>query len=198
MSNYNLTLCSDTLFSDVFLVNAYYECRSFQTVRLLDVLAHPPESDKYSDLKRRLLSIFDRTELDRTHALLNITGLGNRQPSQLMDEMLSLLSDHSRCFLFKHLFFQQLPQSVRAFLVDDDFSDPQRAARQANRFLAAIDSQASVFAVSKPCAPFSRPVAPSSPTAAAPVCYYHRRFGAAARQCRPPCSFSGNGPAGRQ
>ena len=30
--------------------------------------------------------------------------------------------------------------------------------------------------------------------------YYHARFGAAARQCRPPCQFpvSGNGQAGRQ
>ncbi|KAG0722246.1 hypothetical protein GWK47_044853 [Chionoecetes opilio] len=27
-------------------------------------------------------------------------------------------------------------------------------------------------------------------------CYYHGRFGAAARNCQPPCSFSGNGQRG--
>ena len=42
----------------------------------------------------------------------------------------------------------------------------------------------------------AKPDMPS--TDASDMCWYHRRFGKFADFCRSPCSFSGNGRAGRQ
>ncbi|GFO12380.1 retrovirus-related pol polyprotein [Plakobranchus ocellatus] len=41
-----------------------------------------------------------------------MNGLGDNKPSELMDNKLSLLGQHQLCFLFKQIFFQQLPDHV--------------------------------------------------------------------------------------
>ena len=57
--------------------------------RVLDMLSAPP-ADKYTDLKQKLLTTFGLSKREQVSKHL----LGDRKPSELMDEMLSLLTDH--------------------------------------------------------------------------------------------------------
>ena len=155
-----------------------------------------------------------------------MTGLGDRRPSQLMEEMLHLHQGKAVCYLSKEIFLQQLPAAVRTHLSAEDFSDPRRVALRADRLWcdslhAATPSSAVVCPVSVSSdapdallAPISRrgtaPASDSSPsmrpTTTTPLnrehqrtlCYYHKRFGARAHRCRSPCPWSGNGSAGHQ
>ena len=65
--------------------------------RVLDTLSAPPDDNKYTDLKQRLLTTFGLSKRERASKLLHLHSLGDRKPSELMDEMLSLLADHGFC-----------------------------------------------------------------------------------------------------
>ena len=92
--------------------------------RLLDLLAHTPTDDKYETIKTRLLKTFGLSRRVRANKLLNMEDLGDRMPSALMDEMLSLLDDHQPCMLFEQLFLNKMPDHIRLQLADADFTDP--------------------------------------------------------------------------
>ena len=91
--------------------------------RALSIITSPPPSDKYSTIKSFLTSAYGLTDGERALALLNIRGLGDSKPSELMDNMLSLLGQHRPCFLFRQIFLQQLPEHVRTPLAVSDTSD---------------------------------------------------------------------------
>ena len=59
-------------------------------VRISDVILNVPANDKFDSLKKRLLQTFELQETDRAEQLLILAsaGLGDRTPSQLMEEIL--------------------------------------------------------------------------------------------------------------
>lgn len=167
--------------------------------RLLDVLEHAPEKDKYNKLKARLLSTFSLTKQQRASRLLNMAGLGDRRPSELMDEMLALLGDHKSCLLFEELFRQQLPADIRMAMANADFSDPRIAAQLADQLWASRPQPFAATVDSEPSSQLTDVAAVRhSDRKRSDLCYFHRKFGPKARQCSPPCSFQGNGQAGRR
>ena len=85
--------------------------------RVLDLFDNPPEVGKYQTIQARLLDTFDLSELERASQLLHIHSLGATKPSELMDEMLSLLGNHPPCLLFKQLFLERMPDDTRTQLV---------------------------------------------------------------------------------
>ena len=98
--------------------------------RVLDTLSAPPADNKYTDLKQRLLTAFGLSKRERASKLLHLHPLGDRKPSELMDEMLSLLADHGFCFLAEQLFLEQLPEDIRLQLSNDDFTNPRGFSNQ--------------------------------------------------------------------
>ena len=60
-------------------------------MRALSIISSPPAEQKYELLKSFLTSAFGLSEPQRANALLDLTGLGDRKPSELMDSMLTLL-----------------------------------------------------------------------------------------------------------
>lgn len=176
--------------------------------RVLDILQHPPEQNKYQALKNRLLSTFTLTESQRAAALLDLPGLGDDKPSKLMDTMLALLGNHTPCFLFLELFLRHMPQQIRQHLVRSDIKDPRQLALAADTLWDS--ARPTLNALRPSTSPTrtrqhnrSRVRYRSSPTPASrttnEICFFHRRFGEAARQCRPPCNFHPeNFLAGRQ
>lgn len=174
--------------------------------RFLDVLEKPPATDKYGQLKARLLGTFGLSRQQRASRLLGMTGLGDRRPSELMDEMLALLGDHSPCLLFEELFRQQLPAEVRMALVSADFKDPRAVGLLADKIWASRP-QPVVTAVLQPDQPViaaarqsgvNRFARPQPSQRHSELCYFHKKFGAKARRCEVPCKFQGNEQAGRQ
>jgi hypothetical protein len=105
--------------------------------RLLDVLENPPAEEKYAALKKRLLGTYGLSRQQRASRLLSISGLGDRRPSELMDEMLALLGDHRPCLLFEEIFRQQMPADIRMTLVSADFADPRAVAQAADELWAS-------------------------------------------------------------
>ena len=182
--------------------------------RVLDLLLQPPDTEKYKALKQRLLDTFTLSDAQRANLLLNMPGLGDSKPSQLMDKMLALLGDHPPCFLFHEIFLQQLPAHIRAHLVQAKLTDCRAMALAADALWTASGSSINAVQHTANATPrnnvskFRPTFARASPTQLStnhPVepsglCFFHQRFGDAARQCRPPCTFpgKGNGLAGRQ
>ena len=80
--------------------------------RALSVIASPPLTNKYEALKSFLCSAFRLSETERANTLLDLRGLGDRKHSELMDSMFAFLGDHKACFIFKQIFFRQLPEKV--------------------------------------------------------------------------------------
>jgi len=168
--------------------------------RLVDFLTRPPDQDKYQALKTRLTGTFSLSRRERAARLLRTRGLGDRKPSELMDEMLALADGHSTCFLFEQLFLEQLPEDVRLHLATADFSDPRRFALLADSVWLARDQSSAAVSIcgvaATPRRMFSKPA--NKQEDGEDICFYHAKYGKRARKCQPPCRFSGNALAGPQ
>ncbi|KAK3729078.1 hypothetical protein RRG08_005451 [Elysia crispata] len=147
--------------------------------RALSIITNPPTTNKYPVIKSFLTSAFGLSEEERASALLGLRGLGDSKPSELMDKMLSLLGEHKPCFLFRHVFMQQLPDHVRIPLASSTTSDYRELAQEADRL--CIAGNLSLNTASLRCEKIDALPEVDS------VCWYHRRFGAAAQKCSPTC-----------
>ncbi len=157
--------------------------------RLLDLISNPPRRDMYKTLKDRLLDTFSLSKRERASQLLHTRPLGDSKPSALMDEMLALLGDHPPCLLFEQLFLERLPEDIRTQLVDVTIVDHRELARRADALWAARDMSASANAVQKRQATGRRQKVKAPQDS---LCFYHRKFGEAAKKCQEPCTWSGN------
>ena len=115
--------------------------------RIIDVISSPPTEDRYTQLKERLLKAFGLSKRDKACKLLHLHSLGDRRPSELMDEMLTLLGDYGFCFLAEQLFLEQLPNDIKLQLVNDDFSNPRAVADKADMLWLAKSQSTSISKV---------------------------------------------------
>lgn len=182
-----------------------------------DLVANPPQDDKYQAIKSRLLSRFEMSAQAKMEKLLNSCDLGDMKPTHLLARMQDLAAglkvDDG---LMKMLFLQRLPANVKTVLTIHDgtlmklaemadkmveSSYPQVAAAA---FQPAVSSQeelveqiASLTAeIRKLRARNDRNERSRSSSRArqrssdrGSVCWYHKKYGAQAHQCREPCAF---------
>ena len=165
--------------------------------RVLDLISQPPAENKYQARKTRLSETFGLDKHERASRLLHFRPLGDSKPSALMDEMLALLGDHPPCLHFEQLFLERLPEDIRIQLVDAKIDDHRQLAKRADALWSSRDT-ATISPVENAvqCKPF-KPKAPGNVGESNQLCYYHRTFGEAARQCKQPCSWSGKDKASR-
>ena len=166
--------------------------------RLIDLIGNPPTTNKYQTLKDRLINTFGLTERERASRLLHFRPLGDSKPSALIDEMLALLGSHAPCPLFEQLFLERLPEDIRIQLVDAKVEDPRELARRADALSStrSMGGFAAVNVVQRKQTTGGKKQTKPVPRGPTPdpyrLCFYHRTFGEAARQCRQPCAWSGN------
>ena len=172
--------------------------------RLLDILSNPPDNDKYKALKKRLTSTYGLSRRDRAAALLHVGDLGDRKPSELMDEMLSLLGDHTPCLLFEQLFLERMPTEIRLQLANDtSFNDLRAAAAKADELwqarktgrTTAIQEIHHMERKKGSTSKLKNSQAPQVTNTS--YCFYHSKFGDNAHKCHPPCTYPGNATADR-
>lgn len=163
--------------------------------RVQSVLEHPPESGKYEALKKALLTAFEATQFQKDTALLNLNGLGDRRPSELLQHMRSLNSDPHT--LFRALFLHQLPPEVRHILSLSSDTNLDSLAQAADRILETDSPAPASVAASFPMNAahtdedvHSQEVnrlqsynSRSKTSMPYTLCKYHGRFGAKARKC---------------
>lgn len=156
--------------------------------RLVDLLANPPSSGKYLAIKRALLDTYGLSRRERASKLLHFHSMGDRKPSEIMDEILSLLAGHKPCFLAEQIFLEQLPEDIRLQLAESDFQDPREVARRADvMWLAKREPPVHQIHVHRVATEVS-----------SELCWYHKKFGKKAKKCITPCNLSGNFQASRQ
>ena len=149
--------------------------------RVHELLTSPPATDKYETLKTALLEKYTLSTTEKAATLLDMAGLGERKPSDLLAHMQSCHPKGEPFgFLSRELFLRQLPLDVRAHLADKQQLSMAELAKEADQFFTSTGARIS--------AAFSQPAAPVRSTAAG-LCYYHDRFGDKAKRCRKPCSY---------
>ncbi|KAK3873159.1 hypothetical protein Pcinc_021797 [Petrolisthes cinctipes] len=100
--------------------------------RIIDYLREPPDENKYEGIKTLLNTTFGLTRRERAAKLLHMDGLGDRKPSELMNEMLALMEGHKSCLLFEQIFLEQMPEDIRLLLAQYTFTDPRSLAARAD------------------------------------------------------------------
>ena len=194
------------------------------SVRSLVLGSIGSSSTPYEDLKAKLVASFTLTKWQRATKLIHHPGIGDLRPSNLMDSMLALLpDDDTPSTLFLALFLERLPVEMRDHLVAKEFDSPSDMALHADKLWDARRAQPAVDSAAALASPLAaaalspprqdrdrgrdrarspsrdgraRRSTPGPAAGSSGPCFYHRQFGSAAVNCRPPCSFPGNGPAG--
>ena len=139
---------------------------------------------------------------EKDQELLNLNGLGDKKPSELLQHMKNLNADPNT--LFKALFLTQLPPDVRRILATSSKTDIDELATEADRIteVARLTQDVQVNAAGASRGPPQQSQRGPRPMSKIPgLCKYHSTFGNKERECEPPCKFGnalGNGSPGQQ
>ena len=98
--------------------------------KVQSLILNPPEQP-YDKLKAALIAAFGKSQAEKDQELLNLNGLGDRKPSELLQHMNNLNADPET--LFKAMFFSQLPPGVRRILATSAKTDIGELAIEADR-----------------------------------------------------------------
>lgn len=151
--------------------------------RIVDLLTSPPpKGTRYATLKDRLISTFSLSSYQRARRLIRVSALGDRTPSELMDEMLGMLGNHEACFLFKTLFMDQLPEDIRTHLIPMlDESSPRTLALAADKLMTTRQVNINVV--------YNKQKSSSLRDGSDHMCRFHKKWGRRAYRCEGQCSF---------
>ena len=111
---------------------------------------------------------------------------------------------HKPSMLFESIFLRCMPEDIHLQLATSSFDDLRALAKTAGELWQAREQSAVVFTSntrtkrSATRRPATTTSSGESPARDRDVCFYHQRFGDAARKCVQPCTFAGNDRAGRQ
>ncbi|EFA12902.2 Retrovirus-related Pol polyprotein from transposon opus-like Protein [Tribolium castaneum] len=182
--------------------------------QIADFVTNPPVVNQYEGIKQRLISTFSDSQERQLRKLLSEMDLGDKKPSQLLNEMKRLGDSAVSDELLKTLWLQRLPTHVQSVLATS--SDPiQNLAQMADK-IVEIQHMSSVCTVATPTEDMSAAILqlteevaalkaaynteikprrsrsrPQTPDRSSrDSCWYHRTFGNKAKKCITPCNFN--------
>lgn len=178
--------------------------------RVQAVIENPAPQAMYLSLKEALLRAYEPTQLQKDTALLNLNGLGDRRPSEMLQYMRSLNTNTET--LFRALFLNQLPPEVRRILAQNPDMNLDDLALTADRILEVdLPHHSTVAAANLNTCPQDtgcehpedavdlNAVKKNTRSRLAPspftICHYHAQFGKKARRCEKfvngkPCAMT--------
>ena len=180
-------------------------CRSL----LMDI--DPSESHPYKKLKTHLTRCFGRTDWQLAFAILDAPGLGDRRPSQMLQDMRALMPKGEReGRLFLAHFIRRLPAKISDLLLATDVVDADEMAAAADRMIRIPEHSAPAVAAITGVHT-SRgygPAAAADRSSRSPnrntdtkkrsqtpgprdkkFCWYHWKYGKEATRCQAPCKW---------
>ena len=129
----------------------------------------------------------------------------HRFAALMMDSMLSLLPQEEPVgSLFLGLYMRRLPQDMRDHLATRQFDSPHQMAETADLLWDARShgaASAPLMSSELVAAAYPRRAASPNPrrrrspsprprdASPSSLCFYHRKYGPAARNCQPPCTW---------
>ena len=160
-------------------------------------LDDPPSHGKYQYLKDILIREYELSDIERGDKILDLTALGDKRPSELMDMILRLNGKEPPSYLLKCVFLRALPPDVRSVVSTLPHKDLKELGRESDKVWSRSQASASFSCLTdtedSEIHRVYKPDDKHKPTSNSQLCFYHRKFGKQARQCKPPCSWrSGN------
>lgn len=114
-----------------------------------DILSEPPDADKYTTLKSRLISVYEESESRQFQKLVSEMELGDQRPSQLLRRMRDLAKKKVPDETLRIMWTGHLPPAVRAVLSISDIKDLDKLAQIADTVTENIRPQSEVSLVSR-------------------------------------------------
>lgn len=215
------TLASAKLTDDHFSQVVLTLLGKEQLELLADILRKPPSTDKFQTIKKRLLSSYSESNAARTRRLWSVA-LNDKRPSHLLRHIQLLAKTDLSEDAIKNLWLSRLPPLTAASCATEIASLDELARKADTIFdtcatttppptvaassglqsvqptqqlldeIASIKNQLQDLLKVTP-RKNSNSVKKPPTRISSPLCYYHSRFGRAARNCRPPCRFSKSG-----
>ena len=100
--------------------------------RIQSIILNPP-GEPYDKIKSALIAAFGKSQAQKDQELLNLNGLGDRKPSELLQHMKNMNADPET--LFKALFMAQLPHDIRRILASSTKTDLGDLAAEADKIV---------------------------------------------------------------
>lgn len=184
--------------------------------QVMDAVTQPPTSGKYDNLKEKLLTRFGASEQENIRKLLTDISLGDRKPSQLLNEMRSLAKNAITEQVLLTLWQNRLPTNVQAILQVSSESLEKKASladkimEVSSNNIAQVSTNSDLVkelqelrlqvqqlsfqrqdgrrskSRSRSKSQHRRNSTPGKKDQS--LCYYHNRFGEKARKCTQPCA----------
>ncbi|GBP17365.1 hypothetical protein EVAR_70487_1 [Eumeta japonica] len=118
--------------------------------QISDAILSPPEKDKYVNLKSCIIERYCDSEQKKIQKLISEIDLGDKRPTQLLNELSGLAKGKINDEFLKSLWLQRLPTHVRAILQASNADLPE-LAKLADKILEVSDYQnVSVVAKQQP------------------------------------------------
>ncbi len=158
------------------------------------------QETSYTLMKEALLGSYGMTKWQMAYALLDHPDLGDRRPSAMMAEMLSLRYETTAPdSLFLTLFLRRLPPSIRDHLSAANHTTATEMSAHADilwdaRNTALVSAVSDSLAADRRCNGGRQP--PRRPTPGRPdgkrVCWIHKKYGVDATSCKGNCDWAEN------
>ncbi|XP_036345472.1 uncharacterized protein LOC118754693 [Rhagoletis pomonella] len=179
---------------------------------IADIVLSPPAEDKYKAIKKRIIDSFAESEESRLRRILRGVDRLDEKPTSFLQRLRNLSGGKVPNCLLRTLFLEQLPENARCFLACSTTEDLDDLAMQANKIcdvqynIMTLNRTSDVEATLKEQAPSNNDITQckadiqalvkkfekftkSAKHGDADYCYFHKRFGVKARNCRKPCTF---------
>lgn len=102
---------------------------------LTDILYNPPATDKYGAIKKRLLAVYDKSDVENFKKLISGLELGEQKPTQLLRKMRELGSGMITDEGLKIEWLNQLPTQIRVVLSMNSESSLDTLAAMADKMV---------------------------------------------------------------
>lgn len=100
-----------------------------------DILLRPPEENKYTAIKQRLLQVYEDSEQKNVQRVIAGMELGDLKPSQLLRRMQNLAGDHLSAVTLRGMWLNQLPAHISSIIAISEKSSLSEVALMADKMM---------------------------------------------------------------
>ncbi|XP_024868631.1 uncharacterized protein LOC112452578 [Temnothorax curvispinosus] len=106
-----------------------------------DIIANPPEHDKYGTIKRRMTETFGESHETKLRKLLRGHEIGDEKPSVFLQRIRNMAAGQVSDNVLRTLFLEQLPNNIRSILAISQVEDITQLALQADKIVEVSKPQ---------------------------------------------------------